>query len=156
MARISGSVTMGGADAFAIDTIQTALEGQTELAYSVKQITYEFDTTAVFTAAVAAQDVELAITRRTKAAMPAVTDVDIIKKWHWGSSIATAVGQIVMPELAGVWRPENETLIVEDPLYICIDSTATTLTLTGLVIIDYDIVRISAIDRLTLLTQSLV
>jgi hypothetical protein len=159
MARIYGNALQGGADAFVIASFATALEGQTELAYQVKQVGYEviLPATGQFpaTGVAAAQDLEIALLRRTKAAMPNYDDSDIIKKWKWGALGATAAGWPTTFESAGVWVPPLEVLVVEDPLYIALDSTATTLTYEVIVYIEYDVVRISQIDRLTLLTQSL-
>jgi hypothetical protein len=157
MARIVGTATQGSADAFVEASIQTALQGQTKNAYKITAVTYEFAVPNVFNAGGgAANDVELCLTRRTKTAMPDIDDVDVIKKWKFGSVALTGVGQIVQPPLIGIWVPELETIIVEDPIYMQLDSTATTVTITANLAIEYELVQISEVDRLTLLTQSLV
>lgn len=155
MAQIEGTVTQGGGDAFAQAEIQTGLEGQTANAFEVTAIRYEFDTTHILNTALAPQDVELSLTRRTKAAAPNIQDTDVIHKWHWGTQVGSAVGQFVQPDLIGEWRPPSQVLVVEDPLFLQIDSTATTLTLTALIVIEFDIVSIDALSRLQLLTVSL-
>lgn len=155
MPTIYGSVTEGAADAFAEASIQTALEGQTANAYSVTAITFEFDTTHVIAGNAAPMDVELALTRRTKAAMPNITDTDVVFKWHRGALGASNIGWFGQPDLLFEYRPPSELIIVEDPIYFQIDSTATALTLTCLVAIEFEIVAISSLDRLTLLTLSL-
>lgn len=158
MARIIGTATQGGADAFVEAEIQTSLEGQQTNAFSVKEILLEFDTTQLFGVASGAVDIEVALSRRTKAAMPNIQDTDVIKKWHWGQGEPTAVGQILNPEGGQnifSWRPAVETIIVEDPLFFDLDSTNTGLTLTCLMVIEFEIVQISSLDRLTLLTLSL-
>lgn len=168
MARIIGSVVQGAADAFAIAEVQTALQGQTRQAFLVREVSLEFDQVPAPLGGVAAnQDVEVALCRRTKAAMPNITDVDVIKKWHFGCTFPTAVGQGVQPEGSSQlyrWTvpfPDAEKLddgaiiVVEDPLFLAIDSTATGNTLTGLIVIEFVVVTITELDRLTLLTQSL-
>jgi len=156
MPSINGSVTQGAADAYAEGEIQTALSGQTRQAYRVKGIEYEFSFVQFPAAAAAQQDVDLCITRRTKTAMALITDVDVIKKWSFGGQYQTAVGANTGIENVGLWVPPLDVLIVEDPIYLSIDSTATGLTITGYVRIDYELVTISETDRLTLLVQSLV
>lgn len=153
MAQIEGTVTQGGADAFAEAQIQTGLEGQTANAFAVQAITYEFDTTHLFVGATC--DIELSLTRRTKSAMPNITDTDLIHKWHYGSFFVTGVGQAVQPPLLQEWRPPGDVLIVEDPLFLQIDSSNTALTSTAVVVIEFEIVSIDALSRLQLLTLSL-
>lgn len=156
MARITGTVTQGGADAFAEGEIQTALQGQTRNAYKISSVSYEFTFTTFPTAAVANQDLDLCLSRRSKAAMPLISDADVIKKWSFGAMYLSGVAAHVGIPNVGIWVPELETVVVEDPLYLQIDSTATGLAITGLVAIEYELVTISEVDRLTLLTQSLV
>lgn len=160
MAKIYGNAVQGAADAFVQGSIQTALQGQTEQAFQVNSIEYEVVNPAVFSGALTlgGQDVEfsVAITRRSKTAMPLISDVDVIKKWKTGLGVWTAANAAVNPDLVGLWVPAGTVVLVEDPIYFQLDSTGTGVTIELNIAIDYDIVRISDIDRLTLLTQSLV
>ena len=158
MARLTATVLQGGADAFAQAELATALQGVKGTAYKVNMLRYEFILPAVapFPAGVIAlQDLELCLTRRTKAAMPNISDVDVIHKWAWAAQYTTLVGAGPVFSCVGFFVPQSEILIVEDPLFIQIDSTATTLTYSAVIDIDYDAVKISDIDRLSLLTLSL-
>jgi hypothetical protein len=159
MPRLSTTVTQGGADAFAVAELPTALTGIRGTAFRVLRMGYEFTLPAVPNfpiGAAAAQELELALSRRTKAAMPNANDVDVIQKWKWASpGRDTAVGYGPVVESAGVIVPGEQLLIVEDPIFALIDSTGTTGTWAAVVWFDYEAVRISDIDRLTLLTQSL-
>jgi len=152
MPYLYASATQGGADAFVQAELATALTGQTRNAYRVQEITLELAQRIV---AVNASDLSVAITRRSKAAMPNITDVDVIRKFTWAVGVAGASGAVA-EETIVVWTPPAQVLIVEDPLYIQLDSTSTALTNTAIIRIEYEVVNISDIDRLTLLTQSLV
>jgi hypothetical protein len=158
MARLYATVTQGGADAFAQNSFLTGLEGQTRQAYLVNGVGYEFVLPAppTFPRAVANQDIQLCMTRRSKTAMPLNSDVDVIKKFAWASGYSTGVGAAPLFPMIDEWVPPGRTLIVESSIYIQIDSTATTAIWAALVWIDVEIVNISEVDRLTLLTQSLV
>lgn len=152
MARLIGSVTQGSMDAFAIANIQTALTGQTRQAYQVKEIITELPRLG----AAAGSNIELCVSRRTKAAMPLISDPDVMYKIGTGVELATS-GAIPYERIVRYQPPEDlPLLIVEDPLYFLIDTNATSLAQTAILVIEYDLVTISDVDRLTLLTQSLV
>lgn len=151
--HIFGSVTQGGADAFAQDTIATALEGSTGIAYRIRELEFEVPR---WQNILNASDVTLCLTRRTKSAMPLITDVDVIKKVQRQVSFNTSGAVATDGVFRFVYTEDENLLVVEDPLYLQIDSSATTLTQTGYCRIGYEQVKISDIDRLTLLTQSLV
>lgn len=159
MSKISVLVTQGGADAFVEAQLPTALDGIVDRAYRVNEISFEVLTppTGYPFGAAAAMDLEIAITRRTKAAMPNIEDVDLIKKFHFAAQVLTAVGATPIFEAAPVWQPRGgqDILIVEDPLFVQVDSTATGNAFAVRVMIDYEVVAISQLDRLTLLTLSL-
>lgn len=155
MPFLTSLITQGGADAFVQTSIATGLLGQTDRAYQILELSFEFVFPVMFAPAAANQEVELTLTRRTKAAVPNFTDKDVFYKWKWGQTGATAVGSFVQPLMSQQWRPPAPLLIVEDPIYCQLDSTATTITQIVDFRIEYEIVRISEVDRLTLLTLSL-
>lgn len=149
MARIIGSVTQGSADAFAEAEIQTGLNGVSDRAYQVRRIIYELP------ALTSNSDIELSVTRRTKAAMPNISASDLIDKIKLRSVLATSGGyqnQVVQEHL---FAQELNLLIAEDPIYFQIDSTGTSASNTGLVVIEYEIVAISVADRLALLQATI-
>jgi hypothetical protein len=148
------SVTQGGADAFAISAaFDTGLSGQTQRAYRVRELLFEFPRPSA--GAITNTNQELALCRRTKTAMPVITDKDVIAKVAWRVEIATSGAYLLDAVKRSAFTEDDELLIVEDSLYLAIDSNATTLTSTAYCRIGYELVNISAVDRLTLLTQSL-
>lgn len=159
MSKISVLVTQGGADAFVEAQLATALDGIVDRAYRVNEMSFEILTPATgfpFGAA-AVMDFEIAVSRRTKAAMPNIEDVDLLKKFHFAAQILTAVGATPIFDAAPVWQPRDgqDILIVEDPLFVQLDSTGTGNAFAVRFLIDYEVVEIDQLDRLTLLTQSL-
>lgn len=151
MGRIAGTATQGGADAYAEGTITTALTGVSNRAYQVNRILVEI--TNAFGTCAGDSEIEVAVSRRTKTAMPTITDNDVLHKIGWVFPLTTS-GQFAFA-FVQEYVPRGTILIVEDPVYIEIDSDSTGLTNVAAVAIEYDIVSISEVDRLTLLTQSL-
>lgn len=156
MARITATATQGAADAFVQANIATALAGISGQAFKVNEITFDILPAATnhFPAAVAAlQVLEMCVSRRSKTAMPTLADADVIVKRRWGGlGAATGFNRF---DMISSWAPTGLVRIVEDPLYLILDSAGTTVAWTVVVSIDYEVVRISDIDRLTLLTASL-
>jgi len=158
MGRLVATITQGGADAFVQATMETALTGQTKQAYKVLEIQIEnANANSIFFGAGVAEEWEIALSRRSKAAIPEISDVDVIKKFKFGTTYQTAVGQGVQPDGILLWQPPAglEPIVVEDPLYIQLDSNATGLTHSAIVVVTYELVTISEVDRLNLIAQSL-
>jgi hypothetical protein len=115
----------------------------------VKQLRFE-STTLTGVAGV----FEFALSRRSKTSMPNVTDRDVILKYSQRVSFTTS-GMAVFP-LSWFFTPNpSGILIVEDPLYLVIDSASTSVTQTIYCAIDYELVSISEVDRLSLLAATL-
>lgn len=150
MGKLYTTLTQGSADAFVQATVQTALEGLTTTAYKINRVTLEF--AQAFVGASAA-NYEVALTRRSKAAMPNITDQDVMMKKALRESFTTS-GMIILDGVIE-YTPAIELLVVEDYLYFQLDSNGTSVANTVYALIEYEIQRISEIDRLTLLTQSL-
>jgi len=152
MARFVGTATQGSADAYVEAEIQTALQGQTRNAFKVVSIQFEWINPNP--APAAAFVFEVALSRRTKTAMPNLSDNDVIVKWAGHNVVATSGGSQL--ESIFTFIPVGDLLIVEDPLYFQVDSALTADANTFVMGVEYELVQISEIDRLTLLTQSLV
>ena len=151
LAYLTGSVTQGGADAFAQAEIATALTGVSRVAFRIRELLFEIPRISL----PATANIELALTRRTKAAMPNITDRDVIAKIKVGHEMVTSGGVTDMLVHRLTFTEDDELLVVEDPLYFQVDSSGTTLTQTVYCRIGYERATISDVDRLTLLTQSL-
>lgn len=152
LAYLTGSVTQGSADAFAQAEIATALTGLSNVAFRVRELLFERPPLAL---SGAADEIQVALSRRSKSAMPLITDRDVIAKINVILALTTsgAALQSVVDRLT--FTEDDEVLVVEDPLYLDVDSNSTALANTVYCRIGYERTNISAVDRLTLLTQSL-
>lgn len=145
------SVTQGGADAFAQAQFSTGLLGLTDRGALIREILFEVPRVNV----AAALNVELALTRYSKAAMPNITDNDLLMKRKMGSDLVTS-GVNSFDLVARYTFTEDDNLIViEDPIFFQIDSNATTLTQSAFVRVAYELVRVPTDDRIALLQLGL-
>lgn len=150
LAYLTGTVTQGSADAFAEAQVATALQGLSNVAFRVREILFERSSVGA-----ASSTIALWLARRTKAAQPRVSDRDVLAMWNTTFQLTTSGAEERELVHRQVFSEDDELLIVEDPLYLGIDSGSTSQALTGYVRIGYERVSISALDRLTLLTASL-
>lgn len=151
MPRATLTATQGAANAFVEASLVTSLTGQTTIAWQVQEIVIELG--AIEPAPGAGDDLEVALTRRSKSAMPNIGDIDVFFKHSESVGIVTS-GAVFRPDIIR-YQPTRELFLVEDPIYIQVDSTGYASATTVVAEIFYELVSISAIDRLTLLTQSL-
>jgi len=151
------SATQGGADAFVEAQLLTNLEN-TSFAYAIRGIEWEFPNIDALSAATLTDaNFVFTITRRSKAAIPQISDLDVMFKQAVIINAHTAAGYMYLPGLSGYHLvPEVSELIApENVLYLQLDSTSTGLANKVNVALDYDLVRISEVDRLTILARSL-
>lgn len=143
------SVTQGSADAFAQGSVLTGLSGRQ--AYNVRAILIEIPATVMSISA--DSSIEVAITRRSKTAMPTIADSDVLHKRIFAKDFATS-GEGVA-EMLSVYVPDLEVPIVEETLYAQVDSAATGLSNTVIVRLEVELDTMSDIDRLNLIARSL-
>jgi len=143
------TLTQGGADAFVQGSVLTGLSGRQ--AYNVRAIFIEF--TATNLQAMAQDcDISVAITRRSKTAMPTLADTDVLYKQTLSGAFTTSGLAVVKG--VDVYEPDGELPIVEETIYAQLDST-TLGTNTAIVRLEVEIDTMSDIDRLNLITRSL-
>lgn len=144
------TLTQGSNDAFVQGSVLTGLTGRQ--AYNLKQITMEF-TNIEGASLVNVSSVELAITRRSKTAIPNMSDSDVIAKYKFGFRLTTS-GAVLQPSII-VLPMQVETPIVEETVYAQLDSTLMGITLVAVARLEVEIDTMSDIDRLNLITRSL-
>lgn len=145
-----GSATQGSADAFVAAEISTALSGQTSRAARVREILYELPSIAGTSA-----NVEVALSRREQTAMPLITDRNVIAKIKIDKSFTTSGLAEFQRILRQTFTEDDNLLLVEDPLHLVLDSNGTSAANTVRVRVGYELVNISANDRLQIALQSL-
>lgn len=143
------TATQGSADAFVQGSALTGLTGRQ--AYNCRQITFEITNSLMALGADA--DFSLAVSRRSKTAMPLLSDTDVLFKWYWAYSMTTSGIAVVANTF--VITPQIEVPIVEETLYFQVDSTGSTLTLACVARLELELDTMSDIDRLNLITRSL-
>lgn len=151
LSYLTGSVTQGSNDAFAEGEIATALAGAGNFALRIRELLFEVPNNSQASGA----NVQVVLSRRSKSAMPLITDRDVIAKFDRLYGITTSGAVIYEKVIRFTFTEDDEVLIVEDPLYLDFDTASTSASSTAYVRIGYERVSISAVDRLTLLTQSL-
>ena len=145
------SMTQGSADAFVQGSVLTGISGRQ--AYNVRRFALQLVNAAALSAIAADYEITVAITRRSKTAIPNISDSDVI----WMSSFyvaATTSGVVYVPAYTE-FTPDYETPIVEETIYAQLDSTATGVAVNAIVRLEVDIDTMSDIDRLNLITRSL-
>lgn len=152
MPRITGSALQGGADAYVEASINTALTGQTRQGYNVTRITFEganwaFGGSGVF-------EYEVALSRRSKAAMPDIDDPDVILKWAPAFRLSTS-GGFQGDKIIEFLPPDRSMIIVEDPIYLELDSNNTAGANNVIAVIEFEVITLSEVDRLSILVNSL-
>lgn len=143
------SAVEGSADAFAETTIVTGLSLIGNLCYQLRGIWWNHTTLK----AVDATALYLSLTRRTKTAIANMTDPDCI--WILRTNVELATSGAFATPFAGYYSfADNPTYIVEDNLYLQIDSDATTVVNSANIRLEYDIVRITDSERNSLLSRT--
>lgn len=144
------AMTQGSGDAFVQGSVLTGLSGRQ--AYNLRALFFEF-VPAAWTFA-NGQDLSLAVTRRSKTAMPTLTDPDVIWMRKFRAVMVTS-GAIFFQQADSYVFPQEEVPIVEDTLYAQMDSTSLTNAWSSIIRLDVELDTISDIDRLNLITRSL-
>lgn len=145
-----GSALQSGADAFVQAAIATALNNVSGIAYSIKEIMFELPNLIN-----ASGSRECSLTRKSMAAMPLITEKSLITKFKQGEAFTTSgsiINDVIVRQTFD--SPDQELLIVEDPIYFQFD-TAAVGTNTGYVRIGYVQQKISDLDRVSLIAASL-
>jgi len=151
LAYVVGTATQGSADAFVQAEIATALSGQTSRAMRIREILFEYTAQHFANNSVR----EVCISRRSMSAMPNITDRNVIAKWTTCAVLTTSGAAVTQLVNRLQFSEDDELLVVEDPLYLVLDSATTSLTNVVYCRIGYELVNINANDRLQLALQSL-
>lgn len=144
------SMTNGAADAFVQGSVITGLSGRQ--AYNVIAVYFEFVFGAWGTP-VDADNYELAISRRSKSAMPNISDSDVI--WKTANRYWQAVDGSGWRTVSGQYNFDREVPIVEETIYAQFDSAGSAVVSTAIVRLEVELDTMSDIDRLNLITRSL-
>lgn len=146
---LSGTVTQGSADAFAVAEMATGL-ANANLGYRVRGITVQLPGNVEVDS-----DVQVQLCRRTPSALLGITDRTLLWAFQRAISITTS-GMITYERFVERWFSRDlDLLIVEDPIYFAIDSTATSLSNTATCRVYYEEVKMTPLEKVTALSESL-
>lgn len=144
------SVAQGSNDAFAQSSGSTGLSNVINTSYRVLGI-------EVYFAALPGVDsnIQVAITRKSFAAFPAFTERALIRSW-WRFAEFTTSGLAVSDQILHYNVPrELDLRIVEETLYIQIDSNATSASNGAAVRLLVEEARITEVERLSIQSYTL-
>lgn len=144
------SLVEGSADAFVQGSVLTGLTGN--VAYNCRRCVIEIATISWNIAD--DSEISIAVTRRSKTAMPAITDSDVLFK-HTIQFRLTTSGAITFPAVISIPVETDQLAIVEETLYAQLDSSAMGVAITAYVKLECQIDTMSPIDRLNLISRSL-
>lgn len=145
---LSGSVVQGSADAFATAAIATGI-ASVNLGLRVRRIEFSIPYPAEVDSSI---DVE--VTRRLPTAMLGLADRRSLIYRNYKMMLTTS-GQVIWPQVIAHDFPKDfELLIVEDPIYLSVDSTGTSATSTLVARIYYEEVRLTDVQKLSALQES--
>lgn len=150
LSYIWASATQGSNDAFVQANIQTGLTGLVRQAYRIRELLFELSGGGTLNASY-----QFSLTRKSFAAIPTLGDKSLIVKRAF-SNVMTTSGAIQAQQ---VWREkydeQDNLLLVEDPVYLQLDSASTSTTNTIYVRIGYEVIAMNEVDRLNLVATSL-
>lgn len=146
-----GTVTQGSADAFAEAEIITGLQSVGNVAFVIRELIFQFPGVPLVDAA----SIQLSITRKSFSVMPSVLERTLIytQLRYYELVTSGAVEQSLFERVK--FDADDFLIVVEDPIYLQIDSNATSGTNTGRVRIGYQQLDINEIDRLQLIADTL-
>lgn len=143
------TLTQGGADAFVQN--QISLPQQDGFALDLREVLIEWPRIG----AAAAENFELAMTRKSFAAMPTILEAALIWKRKILVDFTTSGVYIFKDGIDLIQFATKQHLLVEANTYLQLDSNASSFTNIVRVRLGYDIVKISGLDRANLIATSL-
>lgn len=158
LSYLYATCTQGGADAFVQATIATPFTGiSTGLAGRVKEILFEFGTSTQGAIAISATSrLEIAVTRKTLAAIPDISAPSLVIKRAKATNLSTnggAVDDEIVKQI--LYDDTNAPLMAEANWYAQLDSNNTAVVNVVKLRIGYEIVNISEEVRLGIIAASL-
>lgn len=115
---LRATLTQGAANGFIQSSMLTGLSSSGNDALVIKQITLEYPTLGH--SVVAAFEMETAVTRASKAAMPNISDDDVLFKDKLGIYVGAA--SALHEKGVYVYVPDFEIVVIEDTIYSCFKS----------------------------------
>lgn len=155
LSYFSLTLTQGSADAFVQASLATALTGQTKICYRLASLELELGQVR---SAASGADYQVMLTRKSYAAFPTspMLEKSMIYYTRLSTTQLTAVGFGYNDRvLVKTWGDDDAPIIVEDPIYMSLDSASTSVSNVVYVRLGYWQDSINELDKLTLVANSL-
>jgi hypothetical protein len=145
------ALTSGSADAFVQGSVLTGLSGRQ--AYNLRAISWELVNPQAGSLA-NNSEISFSITRRSKTAIPLISDTDVIWKKRLDFKVTTS-GAITFISAGSEAIALQEIPLVEETLYAQLDSSSLGYAASVVLRLDVEVDTMSDIDRLNLIARSL-
>lgn len=143
------TLIQGATDAFIQSSINTGLSASGNQGYTIDEIQFEVTSPS----GLAAYNVELALSRASKATMPTLADDDVLHKFKKQVSLTTS-GAVLFDNIVS-YKPEGKILIIEETLYAMLDTNATGQVNTAIMKIIVSPVKVTTDERIAILQSRL-
>ena len=149
---LSASAIQGSADSYKETAITTELIPANGFAFSIKKMEFCLADTGATLIQNVAQRLLVALSRDTKAAMPELSDADVLYKKSIDFGAVTSGGLEI--ERSFEYAPAGGLFIVEPTIYLQFDTTATSIANTLYARIFYEEIKLSEVEILRLLNNA--
>ena len=147
------TATQASNDAYVQASISTGLLNQTGLAYSVKEILWEFP--SLGGASLWNAEMQLAVKSAAAMSGTKVADKTVLARQMHSMGLLTSGGGPISNIERQLFTDDYPLYLVNDPLYLQCDSNATAASNIFCIRIGYEVVKLSDVLRLSLVAASL-
>lgn len=147
-------LTQGSADAFVQNSVLTSL-ANSGYAWGLVRVRFELGNLATFMAATGADfEIQASLTRRSKTAVAQLSDVDTIWRFSRVKMLESAVG-FGFFDPGGTIEFDPPIVLPEEVIYGQLDSTGSGIALTSTFRLEYELLKVTEVERLSILARSL-
>jgi len=148
-----GTATQGSADAFVQASITTGLQAIGDIGYKIRRVSFFLPSLIGADSAVFAS-----VTQKSFAAFPTFNERSLVAFIYKGMELTTSgmtVDYNSGPSTTFVWDDDMDMVIATDPLYLQLDSTSTAAANVAYCRIDYQEIRLTETQRLSIMNNAL-
>lgn len=146
MTQLISTLLQGGNDAFVQTSLNTGLSASGTSGWKITQIQIEYITPLNIPVN---SQIELALSRASQVAMPLLSEDDVLYKDILNFRIAASGGFIF--DKIQEYRPTEEIVLIEETVFLQLDSVATANANTAIVRVTVEEVKVSTAERIAIL-----
>jgi len=144
------TLTQGSNDAFVQNTMATALLNTSGICFLLRELVVEWPAPFANGA-----DLQLSLTRKTFAAVPALTEKSLIWSARRTLGLTTSGAALINRVERFTWNQDDNLTLVEDPLYWQLDSASTSASNVVNLRIGVVQAKITDLEKVALVAASL-